>query len=54
MSKSKNQEFSKEAFVSGAEGSDGLLMQVLLEDGKSYTKEQVAEILQTWKAKVIK
>ena len=54
MSKSKSQEFSKEAFVSGAKGSDELLIQILLEDGKNYTKEQVADILQKWKAKVIK
>lgn len=57
MSKEKvvePQEYSKEAFVDASEGQECLLIQVLLDNEKTYTKEQVAKLVGTWKAKEVK
>ena len=50
----ESQTYSKEAFIDASEGQDRLLIQVLLKDKETYTKEQVAELVQSWKAKEVK
>lgn len=53
--KSKQQKFGKAAFVESAENTqDSLLYQVVLEDGKSYTKEEVTKLVTAWKKKEVK
>jgi hypothetical protein len=48
------QKFSKSAFVDAAkDGKERLLLMTLLEDEKSYAKEEVAKILKDWKSKVV-
>lgn len=57
MSKEKvveSQKYSKEAFVDASEGKERLLIQVLLNDEEMYTKEQVAKLVESWKAKEVK
>lgn len=49
------QKFSKSAFVDAAKnGKERLLIMTLLDDEKSYTKDEVAKIIKDWKSKVIK
>lgn len=50
----KTQKYSKEAFVDASEGQERLLIQVLLNAEEMYTKEQVAKLMQSWKAKEVK
>lgn len=50
----ESQKYSKEAFVDASEGQEKLLIQVLLNDKEMYTKEQVAELAESWKAKEVK
>ncbi|TCJ01494.1 hypothetical protein [Cytobacillus praedii] len=46
--------FSKTAFVDAAkDGKERLLLMMLLEDEKSYAKEEVTKILKDWKIKIV-
>lgn len=47
--------YSKEAFLDASKDSqERLLLNVLLKDEQSYTKERVASILKDWKSKELK
>lgn len=49
------QTYGKEAFIDAAtESKEKMILRVALEDGKSYTKEAVAEIVSAWKTKEVK
>ncbi|MFJ3386326.1 hypothetical protein [Lysinibacillus sp. NPDC086135] len=51
----KQQKFGKEAFVNAAENNkDQFILQVVLEDGKSYTREEAAKLVKAWKDKEVK
>lgn len=53
--KPKQQKFGKAAFVESAESTqESLEYQVVLEDGKSYTQEEVAKLVTAWKKKEVK
>lgn len=48
------QKYSKFAFVDAAkDGKERLLLMTLLEDEKSYSKDEVDKILKDWKSKVV-
>lgn len=52
---SKTKKFGKEAFVNAAKTTkDRLVLQVVLEDGKTYTKTEVDKIVKDWKQKEAK
>lgn len=52
---SKVQKFGKEAFLNAAENTkDRLVLQVVLEDGKTYTKAEAEKIVKAWKQKEVK
>jgi len=47
--------YSKEAFLDASKDSkERLLLNVLLKDGQSYSKEHVAATLKDWKSKELK
>lgn len=49
------QKYSKSAFVDAAESNkERLILQVVLADEKTYTREEVKQIVQTWKQKEVK
>lgn len=51
----KAQKFSKEAFLNAATSSkERLILQVVLQDGASYTKAEVEKIVNDWKQKEVK
>lgn len=60
MSKEKEvklpqQQYSKSAFVeAAADGNENVLLRVVLKDGKTYTKDEVAELVTAWKTKEVK
>ncbi|MDQ0269939.1 hypothetical protein [Cytobacillus purgationiresistens] len=59
MSKEKEaksqQKYGKEAFLKAEKNTnERLLLQVLLEDGKSYSKVDVTKIVKDWKQKEVK
>ncbi|KAA0944074.1 hypothetical protein FQ087_18280 [Sporosarcina sp. ANT_H38] len=59
MSKEKEvklpQQYSKIAFLEAAvDGNESVLLRVVLEDGKTYTKDEVAELVAAWKTKEVK
>ncbi|QNK89438.1 hypothetical protein H7992_07170 [Sporosarcina sp. resist] len=52
--KQPQRSYSKEAFVESAtDGKESLILQVILEDGKSYSKEKVTEMVTAWKSKKV-
>lgn len=49
------QKFSKGAFLNAAESiNERLLLQVLLKDDETYTKEEVVKLVESWKEKEVK
>ena len=51
----KKQKYSKSAFVDAARDSkERLELKMLLEDGKSYTQDEVAKATKDWKSKEVK
>ncbi|GIN37796.1 hypothetical protein [Heyndrickxia oleronia] len=58
MSKTKTasgQKFGKTAFLNAAKNTnERLLLQVILQDGTTYTKEEVAKLVEDWKKKEVK
>lgn len=52
--KQSQQSYSKEAFVEAADSKDSLILQVVLEDGKTYSKDVVAGMVTAWKTKEVK
>jgi hypothetical protein len=49
------QTYSKSAFLNAAKGSkERLILTVLLEDDKSYTKAEVEKAVSEWKSKEVK
>lgn len=60
MSKEKEvklpqQQYNKSAFVEDATNrNESVLLQVVLVNGKSYTKDEVAELVAVWKSKEVK
>lgn len=49
------QQYSKSAFVDAAENNkEKLIMQVVLEEDKKYTPQEVSEIVNAWKKKEVK
>ncbi|MCJ8008902.1 hypothetical protein ACFFF5_21035 [Lederbergia wuyishanensis] len=55
MAKDKPQKYSKEAFLNAAKNNnERLLLNVLLRDNQSYTKEDVEKTVKTWKNKEVK
>jgi hypothetical protein len=58
LTKSKSedkQQFSKSAFLDAAKDKkERLLIQTLLDDGTSYSKDEVSKILKEWKSKEVK
>ena len=57
MSKTKptpGQKFGKAAFLNAAKSTnERLLLQVLLTDGSSYTKDEAAQLVEDWKKKEV-
>ncbi|MEK4712241.1 hypothetical protein [Sporosarcina sp. FSL K6-5500] len=52
--KSKQQKYSKSAFVEAVEESkERLILQVILADNKTYTKDEVAKLVEAWKSKKV-
>ncbi|MET3657836.1 hypothetical protein [Sporosarcina psychrophila] len=52
--KSKQQKYSKSAFVEAAtESKERLILQVILADDKTYTKDDAAELVEAWKSKQV-
>lgn len=50
----KERTYNKEAFVDAAENSkDGLVLQVILEDGESYSKDDVEKLVEKWNSKKV-
>lgn len=45
--------YNRTAFIEGYEGQDQLILRVILEDGKSYSKQDVTEQLAAWKKQTI-
>lgn len=53
--KPKTQKYSKTAFLDAAiDSNERLLLDTLLQDGTSYTKDDVAKVVEAWKSKPIK
>lgn len=51
----KTQKFGKEAFLNAAENTkDRLVLQIVLEDGQSYSKADADKIVKAWKQKEVK
>lgn len=51
----KTQKFGKEAFLNAAENTkDRLVLQIVLEDGQTYTKTEADKIVKAWKQKEVK
>lgn len=51
----KKQKYSKSAFVDAARDSkERLELKMLLEDGKSYTQDEVTKAVKDWKTKEVK
>jgi hypothetical protein len=51
---SKKKTYNKSAFLEAAETlEDRLVLNVVLADGESYTKEEVDKALQEWKSKEV-
>lgn len=51
----KKQKYSKSAFVDAAKDSkERLEFKMLLEDGKSYTQDEVAKVVKEWQSKEVK
>ncbi len=49
------QKFGKAAFLNAAKKkNERLLLQVLLKDGTTYTKEEVTKLVEDWKKKEVK
>lgn len=49
------QRFSKSAFLDAADSNkDQLILQVVLEDKKSYTRDEVVSKVEAWKKKEVK
>lgn len=57
MSKTKitpGRKFGKAAFLNAAKSTnERLLLQVLLKDGSSYTKEEAAQLVEDWKKREV-
>lgn len=52
---SNDPKYSKAAFIKASKDSkERLILNVLLEDEKSYTKDEVSRALKTWKVKKLK
>ncbi|MEK4403443.1 hypothetical protein MKZ26_03230 [Sporosarcina sp. FSL K6-6792] len=52
--KPQQQKYSKSAFVEAAEESkERLILQVILADNKTYTKDEVAKLVEAWKSKKV-
>lgn len=50
-----SQKYSKSAFVDAAESNkESLILQVVLEDDKTYTREEAKKIVEAWKQKEVK
>lgn len=50
-----SQQYSKSAFVDAAENNkEKLIIQVVLEEDKKYTQQEVAEKVDAWKKKEVK
>lgn len=50
----KQMRYGKSAFIRASEyAKDRLLLEVLLDDTKTYTKEEVDSLLSEWKAKEV-
>lgn len=58
MTKAKTtpgQKFGKAAFLNAAKNTnERLLLQVILKDGTTYTKEEVAKLVEGWRKKEVK
>lgn len=55
VKESKTQKFGKEAFLNAAETTkDRLVLHVVLEEGKTYTKSEVEKAVKDWKQKEVK
>ncbi|RKD22549.1 hypothetical protein BEP19_09820 [Ammoniphilus oxalaticus] len=53
--KTKQRRYSKSAFIDAeANSKERLILQVVLEDGKTYTKAEVDKTVKDWKRKEIK
>lgn len=53
--KPKTQKYSKTAFLDAAkDNKERLLLDALLQDDKSYTKEEVEKVAKAWKSKPIR
>ena len=49
------QQYSKSAFVEAAENNkEQLILQLVLEEDKKYTQQEVTEIVTAWKKKEVK
>lgn len=59
MSKEKEvkseQKYNKSAFIdAAADSKERIILQIVLEDGKSYAKDDVAKKVSAWKTKEVK
>lgn len=53
--KTEKNKYSKQGFIDAAENSkDRLILQVVLEDNKKYTIENVKSIVDEWKKREVK
>ncbi|MED4377984.1 hypothetical protein P9274_20210 [Schinkia azotoformans] len=51
----KQQKFSKEAFLNAAKNTqERLVIQIVLQDGTSYTKAEAEKLVNNWKKKEVK
>ena len=55
MAKEKEQKYNKSAFVdAAADSKERLILRIVLEDGKTYANDEVAEKVKAWKIKEVK
>ncbi|MGM7683544.1 hypothetical protein ACSVDA_15500 [Cytobacillus sp. Hm23] len=51
---SKDQKYSKSAFIDAASKKERFVLQAVLIDGESYTKKDVEKLAKEWKSKEVK